>query len=125
MDLLTESGCVEAAQQSLSDCNWAIGEAASMWSAMFSRGRSLAEFGAAVGLTGEQLEQRRKVFDSYSPIARELYSNLRWSHFFAAVDWGDRDACLRWASGMDATVGEMKAWRQAMRGDAPTLETLF
>lgn len=108
----------------LSECNWVIGQSAAAWIKRFSRGRTDADFGAFIGLGGEQVFQRRRVWELFWD-TREKFSELTWSHFCVAVNWVDAIECLRWANDMSATVSEMKAWRRAQHGEdlsVPTTE---
>ncbi|MEZ6065027.1 MAG: hypothetical protein R3B90_04825 [Planctomycetaceae bacterium] len=45
------------------------------------------------------------------------YVHLKWSHYYAAVNWDDSAECLQWANDLGATVAEMKAWRRSQRGE--------
>ena len=42
---------------------------------------------------------------------------MKWSHFYAAINWDDAAECLQWADDVQAGVAEMKAWRRAQRGE--------
>jgi hypothetical protein len=112
----TEEQLIQRAQNALSRCNWEIGECAAAWTKRFARGRSDADFGALIGLSGDQVYQRRRVWETFSDI-HERYSELKWSHFYAALNWDDAAECLQWAHDMSATVAEMKAWRRAQHGE--------
>jgi hypothetical protein len=112
----TEEQLVHRAQQALSRCNWEIGECAAQWTKRYARGRSDADFGALIGLSGDQVYQRRRVWETFSDV-REQYPALKWSHFYAALNWDDAAECLQWAQEMQATVAEMKAWRRAQHGE--------
>lgn len=112
----TEDQLVETAQSAVSQCNWLIGECAARWTERYAKGRTDADFGDLVGLSGDQIYQRRRVWESFSDVSNE-YSELRWSHFYACVTWDDAAECLGWAQEMGATVAEMKAWRRASRGE--------
>jgi hypothetical protein len=112
----TEVQLVERAQQALNRCNWEIGECAARWTKKFARGRTDADFGALIGLSGDQVFQRRRVWETFSDVCGN-YPALRWSHFYAAITWDDAAECLTWANDMQATVAEMKAWRRAQHGE--------
>lgn len=112
----TEEQLVQRAQQALSRCNWEIGECAAAWTKRFARGRTDAEFGALIGLSGDQVYQRRRVWETFSDV-HERYAELKWSHFYAALNWDDAAECLQWSHEMSATVAEMKAWRRAQHGE--------
>lgn len=112
----TEDQLVERARLALSRCNWEIGECAAAWTRRFARGRTDADFGALIGLSGDQVYQRRRVWETFSDVA-DRYDRLKWSHFYAALNWDDAAECLQWANDMAATVAEMRAWRRAQHGE--------
>lgn len=112
----TEDQLIARAQQALSRCNWVIGECAAQWTRKHARGRTDGDFGNLIGLSGDQVFQRRRVWEAFADVY-EQYPQLKWSHFYVAVNWDDSSECLQWANEMDATVAEMKAWRRAQRGD--------
>ena len=112
----SEEQLVDIAQRAVSQCRWVVGECASKWTKRYSRGRTDADFGLLVGLSGDQIYQRRRVWESFADVRQE-FSALRWSHFYAALTWDDAPECLQWAEEAGATVSEMKAWRRAQRGE--------
>lgn len=112
----TEEQLILRAQQALSRCNWEIGECAARWTEKYARGRTDADFGALIGLSGDQVYQRRRVWETFADVHDE-YPRLKWSHFYAALNWEDAAECLQWANDLGATVAEMKAWRRAQRGE--------
>lgn len=112
----TEEQLVSRAQTALSSCNWTIGECAALWTKRYSKGRTDAAFGEMIGLSADQVYQRRRVWETFNDV-REQYTKLRWSHFYAAVTWDDAASCLGWAEDMEATVAEMRAWRRAQHGE--------
>lgn len=112
----TEGALIERARQALSGCNWTIGECASQWTQRFARGRSDADFGGLIGLSGDQVYQRRRVWETFADVHAE-YGKLSWSHFYTALTWDDSAEVLQWANENEATVNEMKAWRRAQHGE--------
>ena len=82
----------------------------------YARGRTDADFGALIGLSGDQVYQRRRVWERFHE-THDQYVSLRWSHFYASLNWDDASDCLGWADDVHATVAEMKAWRRAQRGE--------
>jgi len=112
----SEEDLIQRAQEALNQCNWVIGECAATWTTRYARGRTDADFGARIGLSGDQIYQRRRVWETFSDV-RENYPRLKWSHFYAALNWDDAAECLQWADEMQATIAEMKAWRRAQRGE--------
>ena len=112
----TEEALIQRAQDALNQCNWVIGECAATWTEKYAKGRTDADFGARIGLSGDQIYQRRRVWETFSDVYEE-YPKLKWSHFYAALNWDDSAECLQWADEMQATIAEMKAWRRAQRGE--------
>lgn len=117
----TEQELIATAQQAISSCNWTVGECAAQWTERYSKGRTDADFGSMVGLSGDQVYQRRRVWESFADV-RGSYSQLKWSHFYVAVTWTDSAECLAWADENQATVAEMKAWRRMQNGEDLTVE---
>jgi hypothetical protein len=117
----SEEQLVSRAQQALSDCYWTVGECASKWTRRYAKGRTDADFGALIGMSADQVFQRRRVWETFSDVYSQ-FAALRWSHFYAALNWDDAPECLQWADEMRSTVAEMKAWRRAMRGEDLTAE---
>lgn len=115
-DTESEDQLVQRAQQALSHCNWEIGECASQWTKRYSRGRSDADFGQLIGLSGDQVFQRRRVWETFADVFQN-YPKLKWSHFYVVLNWEDAADCLQWANDMEATIAEMKAWRRAQHGE--------
>lgn len=117
----TEQELVVIAQRAISSCNWTVGECAARWCQKYARGRTDADFGSMVGLSGDQVYQRRRTFEMWDDV-RKSYSYLKWSHFYVALAWNDGPECLAWASENQATVAEMKAWRRMQHGADLTVE---
>lgn len=116
MPMESEEQLIQRAQAALSRCNWEIGECAALWTKKYARGRTDADFGALIGLSGDQVYQRRRVWETFADV-HETYPGLKWSHFYAAINWADASECLQWANDLGATVAEMKAWRRTQHGD--------
>lgn len=112
----SEEACFREALESLSSCNWTIGRCACEWTQRWARGRTDAEFGVRVGLSSDQVCQRRLVWERFADV-RGQYQRLSWSHFYAALNWDDSAECLQWAEDLGATVAEMKAWRRSQHGE--------
>lgn len=112
----SEADLVNRAREALSRCHWEIGECADKWTERYARGRGDADFGTLIGLSGDQVYQRRRVWQQFGELA-DQFENLKWSHFYAALNWDDADDCLKWADDIKATVAQMKAWRRAQRGE--------
>lgn len=112
----SEASLIARAQFAVSNCNWEVGECAALWTKRFSRGRTDADFAALVSLSADQIYQRRRVWEAFADVHKN-YTSLKWSHFYAALNWDDAAECLQWAEDVQAGVAEMKAWRRAQRGE--------
>src|SRR5688572_12106145 len=117
----SETELVARAQNAVSACNWTVGECAASWTKRFARGRTDADFATMVGLSPDQIYQRRRVAETFGDVRAE-YPSLKWSHFYVGLNWDDAPECLQWADENEATVAEMKAWRRALRGEDLTEE---
>ena len=117
----TEHELIQTAQRAISGCNWTVGECAAKWTQRFARGRTDADFGTMVGLSGDQVYQRRRVWETFADVC-EQYRHLKWSHFYVSLSWNDAPECLAWADENEATVAEMKAWRRLQNGEDLTVE---
>jgi hypothetical protein len=117
----TEEQIIRAAQQAISRCRWIVGECAYKWTQRHAKGRTDHDFGNLVGLSGDQIYQRRRVWETFSDV-QGRFPALKWSHFYSALNWDDAADCLQWAEETQATVAEMKAWRRALRGEDLTAE---
>jgi len=111
----TESQLISRAQFAVSQCNWVVGECASKWTQKYAKGRTDADFGQLVGLSGDQVYQRRRVWETFGDV-RSDYPSLKWSHFYVALNWDDSSECLQWAEENEATIQELKTWRRALHG---------
>lgn len=118
----TEEQLIDRAQSAVSSSNWVVGECATKWTTKYARGRTDADFGRMLGLSGDQVYQRRRVWETFSDV-HQSYSGLKWSHFYVALNWDDAPESLQWAVEQDATVAEMKAWRRAQRGEDLTQDS--
>lgn len=118
----TEQELVSTAKLAISNCNWTVGECAAKWTTRYSRGRTDADFGQMVGLSGDQVYQRRRVWESFADVQNE-YPALKWSHFYVALTWTDSAESLAWANENEATIAEMKAWRRMQNGEDLTIES--
>lgn len=118
----TEEILIETAQQAVSKSNWVVGECAAKWTTKYARGRTDQDFGVMVGLSGDQIYQRRRVWECFSDV-HDQYSKLKWSHFYVGLNWDDAPECMQWAEENEASVAEMKAWRKAQRGEDMSVES--
>lgn len=112
----SEDELISRAQNALSQCQWLVGECAAKWTRRYARGRTDSDFAALIGISGDQVYQRRRVWETFAEI-RDSLGGLKWSHFYAAINWDDGLDCLRWAEETRSTVAEMRAWRRARRGE--------
>jgi len=119
----SEEQLVTRAQEAVSQCRWLVGECAARWTERYARGRTDGDFGMLIGLTGDQVYQRRRVWETFAALRNE-FASLKWSHFYAALNWDDAPDCLRWAEETRSTVAEMRAWRRAKRGEDLTVASL-
>jgi hypothetical protein len=117
----SEEQLVNRAQEAVSQCRWVVGECAARWTERYARGRTDADFAALIGLSGDQVFQRRRVWETFAAV-RDEFPALKWSHFYSALTWDDAHECLRWAEETRSTVAEMRAWRRARRGEDLTIE---
>lgn len=112
----TEENLIAVAREAVSQCNWVVGECAAKWTKKYARGRTDADFGQMVGLSGDQIYQRRRVWETFGN-SYEKYNSLKWSFFYVALNWEDATRCLNWADENESTVAEMRAWRRAQNGE--------
>ncbi len=112
----TEDKLISVARDAVSQCNWVVGECAANWTKKYARGRTDADFGQMVGLSGDQIYQRRRVWEAFGSTYTQ-HANLKWSFFYVALNWEDGAKCLNWADENEATVSEMRAWRRAQNGE--------
>ncbi len=111
----SESELISRAQLAVSQCNWVVGECAARWTQRHAKGRTDADFGLLVGLSGDQVYQRRRVWETFGDV-RADYPTLKWSHFYISLTWDDAPECLQWAEENQATVAELKMWRRTLHG---------
>lgn len=116
----TEQQLIDRAAAALSRSSWEIGECAALWTARYAYGRTDEDFGQRIGLDGQQIRQRRAVWETFADV-RDSYPCIKWSHFRAALAWDDAAECLAWANENEATVAEMNAWRRMQHGDDLTV----
>src|SRR5215831_6772102 len=76
----SEEQLVSRAQEAVSHCRWVVGECAARWTERYARGRTDGDFAVLIGLTGDQVYQRRRVWETFAE-ARGDFSRLKWSHF--------------------------------------------
>lgn len=113
-----EANLFTEALDALSKANWAIGKCAALWNRHDSRDAADIDLAAKLGVTAGQVQQRRRVWTSFSDIA-SAFPNLQWSHFHAAMKWEQPTIYLTWANERYATVPEMMAYHSAVCGHQP------
>lgn len=118
----SEEELISKAQIAVSQSNWVVGECAAKWTTKYAKGRTDADFATMVGLTPDQIFQRRRVWETFGDVFSD-YERLKWSHFYVALTWDDAPECLQWAEENESTVAEMKAWRRSLKGEDLTEET--
>jgi hypothetical protein len=118
----SEAALVRRAKKSLSDGAWTVGECAAKWTERWAKGRTDEDFGAMIGMSGDQVGQRRRVHERFGNY--DTCRNLSWSHYRAALNWDDADTCLAWAYEQQATVAEMTAWRDVQHGEYDTCRNI-
>lgn len=117
----TEQELISTARHAISHCNWTVGECAACWTERYAKGRTDADFGELIGLSGDQIYQRRRVWETFADV-RDDYASLKWSHFYVSLTWDDSSECLAWAQENTATVAEMRAWRRMQHGEDLTVD---
>src|SRR6266853_1321452 len=84
----SEEQLVTRAQEAVSLCRWVVGECASKWTERYARGRTDGDFASLIGLTADQIYQRRRVWETFAGVRGE-FTSLKWSHYYAALNWDD------------------------------------
>lgn len=110
---------VQQAHDCMETCNWRLGDLAAQWKQQ--TGRTDEEFGLAIGLSKQQVQARRAVWERFGDSTEldDLRSRLTWSHFREAVAWDDAIVALDWAAACEATVAEMRTWYRIQHGESP------
>lgn len=102
---------VKEAEEAANGGNWKVGENACLWLQQYGRGKNDAMFAELIGLTEDQVFQRRKVWEAFGKIHKdERFRFLRWSHFRAALYLRNPVEALEWANDLRATIKEMQVW---------------
>jgi hypothetical protein len=108
----TEQQLIDATKADVvtsNSCAWSIGRRASVWKTEWSNGRTDDDLGELVGLSGEQLRQRRAVWDRFGELHSNSNWNLSWTHFYVAINWEDAEDHLEQAAESKESVAAMKA----------------
>lgn len=112
----TEYQLIRTAQEAANSGNWIVGECACRWMFAYGKGRTDEAFGELIGLSKDQVFQRRRVWEAFGKI-HSRFKKITWTHFREALQWDDAETVLTWAEDCEATVAEMRAWRRAQRGE--------
>src|SRR5262245_48854255 len=64
----TEEQLISAAVEAVSHCRWIVGECAAKWTQRYARGRTDADFAALIGITADQVFQRRRVWETFGSV---------------------------------------------------------
>lgn len=113
----TEYQLIRTAQEALNQGNWIVGECASKWVAIYSRGRTDQQFADLIECDSRtKITQCRLVWERFGE-RQDDFKHITWSHFREAVPWDDAEDCLKWAEEQQATVRQMIVWRKAKRGE--------
>jgi hypothetical protein len=106
----------------VSSTNWEKGRIIYEWrEALVEAGVPAAEYSdeewsrRAGGVTGQHVGRLRRVHERFAA-AREQFAGLYWSHFQAALDWGDAEMWLEGAGQNDWSVAEMRRRRAETLG---------
>lgn len=94
---LNEDELVFFARDAISDSDWIVGACALNWTERYSRGRGDGCFGELIGMSEDQIFQRRRTYARFSN-SRFTFPFLTWSHFNIASPWDDAAAWLWWAN---------------------------
>ena len=110
---------VSEAEQILAPTQWEIGRIASECKEV--TGKTDAELGERIGLSRDQVQQRRSVWDRFGDDS-DTYRNLKWSHFHAAMNWDDATQTLAIADRDMLTVRDMVRYHDLRHGKTtPTI----
>lgn len=113
----TEVQLVELSRMALNACHFTIGAAASIWCTKYARGRTDADFGRLIGMTADQIYERRRVWERFG--VSGLYRNfpgLDWSHYRINIARPDAPAILEWAADNKATIDTVRVYRRQLDG---------
>lgn len=95
---------------SAASCLWTLGEAASLWCRKYARGRTAIDYSEQTGWGQKTVQRAIAVFEKMSPL-REKFPTLFWTHFFAAMTWGDAEHWLDQAATRRLSKDRMRAAR--------------
>jgi hypothetical protein len=73
----SEDELISRAQLAVSQCNWSVGECAAKWTQKYARGRTDADFASLLGLSPDQIFQRRRVWETFADV-HATYPTLKW-----------------------------------------------
>ncbi|HJN10890.1 MAG TPA: hypothetical protein QF564_19540 [Pirellulaceae bacterium] len=101
----------------VSTTNWEKGRIITQWrETLIDQDVSATEYSDEAwailvgGVTGQHVGRLRRVYQRFGP-SYEQYDGLYWSHFQAALDWGDAEMWLEGAVQNDWSVSQMRRQR--------------
>jgi len=98
----TETELITRARDAVTSSNWVIGECAALWTTRHAKGRTDADFGKLVGISGDRVGTCRRVFDRWGQPDNTFRGaaetgRLHWTHLADAVGWDDAEQMLTYA----------------------------
>lgn len=102
----------------LSPTRWEIGRIASESKEV--TGKTDAELGERIGLSKQQVQARRAVWDRFGDNSN---CRLSWTHYAVAVTWDDAEEVISVAKDESLSVADMQRFRRVKNGELePTKE---
>ncbi len=106
----------------VSTTNWEKGRIIHEWrQALVEAGASATQYSdeawsrRVAHVSGQHVGRLRRVFERFGD-SRDTYTGLYWSHFQAALDWGDAEMWLEGAVQNDWSISEMRGQRHEALG---------
>jgi hypothetical protein len=98
----TETELITRARDAVTSSNWVIGECAALWTTRHAKGRTDADFGKLIGISGDRVGTCRRVFDRWGQPDNTFRGaaetgRLHWTHLADAVGWDDAEQMLTYA----------------------------
>lgn len=117
---VAESELILRAQIITNGSAWVVGQCASIWCERFAKGRTDEDFAKLIGMSRQQVNNRRRVYERFCSISSKLPSLTFW-HFATAIAWDDAEACLEWAEENSTpldlvSIEEMRSYRCKVLG---------
>lgn len=116
-----EQALINRARQSVTSCNWQLGECAHLWTVGYAKGRTDIDFAALVGRNVQvgHVGRCRRVWADFAvkfcqsslEKLQATWKGLSWSHFDKARSFQEHAVeALDWAAENDGTIRMMQAW---------------